>query len=318
MDSCFPEPATNDSFLQREKFWRTVRKTNGAVVKNLPPLNALRAFEVAARLGSFVQAGTELGVTAAAVSLQVKALEGHLGKRLFQRQGNRITLTDAGREVYPRLEQALSDIAALTADLRQAQGRARLVVSCLPSLADLWLVPKLRDFPDAARLDLRVEEDPVILSRDGVDLRLTYGAHFYPDHRIEPLGADQITAFAAPNVFAGFPALPPQAFIHTDWGPAYATQPSWHLWATHHGFAPPDPGQGMRVGTSGLALAAARAGLGVALAPKRLALNDLSAGRLIEMPGEGLPMARGYVAVYPQALARRPALQALLAHLKAE
>lgn len=286
-------------------------------MKNLPPLNALRAFEVAARLGSFVQAGAELGVTAAAVSLQVKALEAHLGKRLFQRQGNRITLTDAGREVYPRLEQALSDIAALTADLRQGQGRARLVVSCLPSLADLWLVPKLRGFAGADRLDLRVEEDPVILSRDGVDLRLTYGAHFYPDHRVEPLGPDQIVALAAPDAFPDFPNLPPQAFIHTDWGPAYATQPSWHLWASHHGFAPPDPTQGLRVGMSGLALAAASR-LGVALAPRRLAAADVQAGRLTELPGEGLPMARGYVAIYPNALARRPALQALVAHLKAD
>lgn len=72
-------------------------------MRGLPPLNALRAFEVAARTGSFVQAGAELGVTAAAVSQQVKLLEDHLGKRLFHRQGNRITLTDAGRTAYPGL-----------------------------------------------------------------------------------------------------------------------------------------------------------------------------------------------------------------------
>lgn len=158
----------------------------------------------------------------------------------------------------------------------------------------------------------------MILSRDGVDLRLTYGAHFYPDHRIEPLGPDQIVALAKPGAFTGFPNLPPQSFLHTDWGPAYATQPAWHHWASHHGFPAPDPTQGLRVGMSGLALAAARAGLGVALAPRRLALADLQAGRLAELPGEGLPMARSYVAVYPQALARRPLLQALVAHLKAD
>jgi DNA-binding transcriptional LysR family regulator len=121
------------------------KKNLGCQLKNLPPLNALRAFEVAARTGSFVQAGVELGVTAAAVSLQVKTLEEHLDKRLFQREGNRIVLTDAGRELYPRLGQALSEIAELAADLRGGQDRKRLVVSVLPSLADLWLVPKLRN-----------------------------------------------------------------------------------------------------------------------------------------------------------------------------
>lgn len=284
---------------------------------DLPPLNALRAFEVAARTGSFVQAGEELGVTAAAVSLQVKALESHLGKRLFQRQGNRIVLTDAGREVYPRLGQALSDIAALAADLRGGQGRKRLVVSVLPSLAELWLVPRLRGFDSRIALHLQVEEDPVALPREGIDLRVTYGGHFYPDYRIESLGQDRIIALAAPGLFKAFPDLPATAFIHTDWGPDYASQPNWHLWASRNGFPPPDPHQGLRVGMSALALAAARAGLGVALAPGRMARDDLAAGRLVALKGEALPMSRDYVLVYANAAARRPALQALVEHLKA-
>ncbi len=284
---------------------------------DLPPLNALRAFEVAARTGSFVQAGAELGVTAAAVSMQVRSLEGHLGKRLFERSGNRIVLTDAGRELYPRLGQALSDIAALAADLRGGQDRRRLVVSVLPSLADLWLVPKLRGFESRAALELRVEEDPVVLLRAGVDLRVTYGAHFYPDYRVETLGQDRIIALAAPGRFDGFPDLPARAFIHTDWGPAYATQPSWQLWARQNGVPPPDPHHGLRVGMSALALAAARAGLGVALAPDRMAHEDLAAGRLVALPGEPLPMSRDYALVYANASAGRPALRALIAHLRA-
>jgi LysR family glycine cleavage system transcriptional activator len=284
---------------------------------NLPPLNALRAFEVAARTGSFVLAGAELGVTAAAVSLQVKALEDHLAKRLFQRQGNRIVLTDAGREVYPRLSQALSDIAALSDDLRRGQGRKRLVISVLPSLAEHWLVPKLRGFDVLSALELRVEEDPVQLSRAGVDLRITYGAHFYPDHRVESLGQDQIIAVAAPGRFDGFPDLDPGDFIHTDWGPDYASQPSWTIWATQNGFAPPDPQAGLRVNMTGLALSAARAGLGVALVPSRMAGGDLASGRLVALAGASLPMTRDYVLVHVHAGARRSGLQALIAHLRA-
>lgn len=185
------------------------KKNFRCLMKDLPPLNALRAFEVAARTGSFVQAGVELGVTAAAVSLQVKALEGYLEKRLFQREGNRIVLTDAGREFYPRLGQALSDIAELAADLRGGHDRKRLVVSVLPSLADLWLIPKLRGFDGPLALDLRVEEDPVVLPRSGVDLRITYGAHFYPDYRVETLGRDKIIALELRASLRVFPTCPP-------------------------------------------------------------------------------------------------------------
>jgi LysR family glycine cleavage system transcriptional activator len=292
------------------------KKNLGCQLKNLPPLNALRAFEVAARTGSFVQAGVELGVTAAAVSLQVKTLEEHLDKRLFQREGNRIVLTDAGRELYPRLGQALSEIAELAADLRGGQDRKRLVVSVLPSLADLWLVPKLRNYEGPTALELRVEDDPVVLPRAGVDLRITYGAHFYPDYRVETLGRDQVLALAAPGKFAGFPDLPGGAFIHTDWGPAYATQPSWQLWARRNGFPAPDLHLGLRVGTSALALAAARAGLGIALAPESMAREDLATGRLIALPGEPLEMSHDYLLVYANASASRRALQALIVHLR--
>lgn len=287
----------------------------------LPPLNALRAFETAARAGSFVQAGAELGVTSAAVSQQVRALEAHLGKRLFLRQGNRITLTDAGRAIYPRIELALTDLAAVAAELREGRMRARLVVSVIPSVAEWWLVPALRGFDGGAGIEIRVEEDPVVFAREGADLRLTYGGHFYPDHQTETLFRDRIVAAAAPG-FAlpegGLRALPDAGFIHTDWGASYATQPAWAEWFAAIGSPRrPDPQAGLRVGMTGLALAAARAGLGVALVPERLAGAELSAGRLVRPEAATLAMSWDYVLVWPKALTRRPLLQRLVAHLKA-
>ncbi len=175
------------------------------------PMNALRAFEVAARAGSFVQAGVELGVTAAAVSQQVKALEGRLARQLFVRQGNRITLTDAGRALFFRVEGPFADLAAAMAEVGERPVRARLVVSVLPVLAE-WLVGRLGGVAGA---EIRVEEDPVVLARDGVDLRLTYGAHLYPDHRVEVLFRDVLVAVAAPGA-EGAP------LVHSDWGRAMA------------------------------------------------------------------------------------------------
>ncbi len=284
------------------------------------PLNAIRAFEAAARAGSFVQAGAELGVTSAAVSQQVRALEDHLGKRLFLRQGNRITLTDAGRAVYPRIEAALTDLAAVTDEMRAGRMRARLVVSVIPSVAEWWFLPALKGFAGRAGLEVRVEDDPVVFSRDGADLRLTYGGHLYPDHQTEALFRDRFVAVTAPGApcAGGLETLPEAAFIHTDWGASFATQPSWAAWFAAAGLSRrPDPLAGLRVGTTGLALAAARAGLGAALVPERVAGAEIAAGRLVRPEPAALPMAWDYVLVWPRALARRALLRDLVAHLRA-
>lgn len=283
------------------------------------PLNAIRAFEVAARTGSFSQAGVELNVTAAAVSQQVKALEGHYGKTLFLRRGNRITLTDAGRAIYPRLETALAEIAAVGADLREAQGRARLVLSCLPSLAESWLLPSLSGFDASGGLEVRVEEDPVTFARDGVDLRLTYGAHYYADHRIEVLFRDRLVPVGAPGfTLDGLATLPDTAFIHTDWGANYATEPSWaNYFALVGTSASPDLGKGLLVGQTHLAVIAAREGLGVALVPARLAEGLIRSGRLVQVGALGPVMPREYVMIWPEAFSRRRSLMALIAHLRA-
>jgi LysR family transcriptional regulator, glycine cleavage system transcriptional activator len=267
------------------------------------PMNALRAFEVAARAGSFVQAGVELGVTAAAVSQQVKALEGRLSRQLFVRQGNRITLTDAGRALFFRVEGPFADLAAAMAEAGARPVRARLVVSVLPMLAD-WLVARLAGF---SGLEIRVEEDPVVLARDGVDLRVTYGAHLYPDHRVEVLFRDVLVAVAAPGAEGA-------ARVHCDWGPAYGAQPGWAAWSGGRA----DPAEGWRVGSVAVALALARGGLGVALVPRRVAAADVAAGRLIVLAGPELPLGRDFVMVMSQAVRRRPALQALVARLAEE
>jgi LysR family transcriptional regulator, glycine cleavage system transcriptional activator len=298
------------------------KKNYGVNMQKLPPLNALRAFEVAARTGSFVQAGAELGVTAAAVSQQVKTLETHLGKQLFQRQGNRIILTDAGRTVYPRVEQAFSDIASMSAMIREGQTRAQLVVSVLPSMAELWLMPRLAKFQADVSVEIRVEDDPVAFSREGVDLRLTYGAALYPDFVVQALFTDQIVPVCSPafllQLIGGITALPDNRFIHTDWGPAYAAQHSWSAWmaaARLSRFS--DPTQGLRVAHVSMAIAAAREGIGVALVPERIAAGEIKAGRLAIASDIRLELPSPYVLIYPNALARKKPLAALVAHLRA-
>lgn len=272
----------------------------------LPPLTALRAFDSAARHGSFTRAAAELGVTPAAVSLQVRSLEAHFGKELFLRQGNRLTLTDAGRAIQPRIDLAFAELAGLAAELGAEPGSRRLRLSCLPSLADHWLVPRLAGFPHLAELDLVVEEDPVDLS--GAAVRLTYGAHFYADHRIETLFSDEVIAVAAPG--QGLDRL-----VHTDWGPSHAAAPSWGRWFQAAGLAGPPP-PGLRVGQTAMALAAARAGLGAALVPARLAQADLRAGLTQRLAGPALPLPWPYVMVWKPSSRGARLTAALLDHLR--
>lgn len=285
----------------------------------LPPLNALKAFEAAARTGSHAAAAAELGVSAAAVSQQVRNLEAWLGKRLFTRLNNRILLTDAGLAIYRDTARPLEEIAAVA---RRALGeavRSRLVVSVLPSLAERWLAPRLAGFAAQAPeigLDLRIEEDPVDLMRQDVDLRIAYGAHHYPGYRVVPLFRDAVTPVCAPG-FArrqGEPAEVPDAgLIHTSWGPSFASHPGWADWFAAAGHArPPEIALGHRVASSSAALEFARLGMGMALGQRMLARREIEAGLLVAPSGIALPLGEAYCAVSPPARSGRAGLAALV------
>lgn len=144
---------------------------------DLPPLNAPRAFESTARHGGYVAAERELGVIPAAVSQQVRHLEAHLNQRLFTRHNKRVTLTDAEQAILADTARAFADLTRIAERARDGRAPERLVVSCPPSLAEGWLMPRLWAAGAALPiLDLRIESDPVAFARDAIDLRLCYGS----------------------------------------------------------------------------------------------------------------------------------------------
>ncbi len=292
----------------------------------LPPLNALRAFEVAARNGSFTAAGRELGVSSAAVSQQVRSLEEHLGKQLFARRGNRLTLTDAGVSLYPRLGEAFAALTELAASVQLGPARRGLVVSVAPSLMG-WVLPRLATFRAAheGRVELRAEDDPVTFGREGVDLRLAYGSAHYGDYRSEELFRDEAVPVVSPSLWAPgrdaepLSSLTDRQFIHTDWGRDYASHPTWPNWFARAGLARQvDPGLGLQVSWSAHAADAAIAGIGVALVPRRVVARALDEGRLVIPSDVGLVLERPHVAVYPNAISRRADLAAFLKILKSD
>ncbi|WP_419907825.1 LysR family transcriptional regulator [Hoeflea sp.] len=291
----------------------------------LPPLNALRAFEVAARCGSFVQAGQELGVSAAAVSLQVKNLEEHFGKQLFLRQGNRIFLTDAGEAVYPGLARVFGDLSDIAQLVWESAGRPKLIISVLPALSERWLLPRALNFRQETEvsLEIRVEADPIDFARGGADLRITYDSTFYGGYRSIPLFSDVAVPVCSPSFWNrhGDPEgtlenVPDTHLIHYNWGAGYSSEPNWGAWQKG------DPGdaaqrktQGLIISDISLAIAAARSGAGMALAPECLVAADLRSGALIAPAARTLEMSKGYVCVFPNARANYAHLQRFLAFL---
>lgn len=293
----------------------------------LPPLNALRAFEAAARAGSYVGAAQELGVSPAAISQQVRNLEAFLGKRLFTRLNNRVILTDAGQAIFAGTSEALQAIATVTDQTLRGPVRARLVISVLPSVAQTWLAPRLaamvRQEPQL-RFALRVEEDPVDFEHGGIDLRICYGSALYPDLVTLPLCRDAVVPMCSPAYRArlGEPgadlaAVPEDDLIHTDWGPAFGSLPAWEAWFARAGLPGRGRTRGFVVGMSGLALDFAREGLGVALGQRMMAAADLRAGRLVTLSPLALPLGHPYSLVHPPSRSRKAGLQRLIAALQA-
>jgi LysR family glycine cleavage system transcriptional activator len=289
----------------------------------LPPLNALRAFEAAARAGSYVAAAEDLGVSPAAISQQVRHLEEFLGKQLFMRFNNRVVLTDAGQAIHAGASEALQMISAMTEQLMSGATRARIVISAISSLAERWLEPRLAAFArenPQLRLDLRVEQDPVDFARLGIDLRICYGTSLYPDMMARNLCQDEVLPLCAPAYLErnpgagllGMQAVPADDLVHTNWGPMFFSHPTWRSWFAKAGLARPDDSKGYQIGTSALVLDMARDGVGVALGQRMMAEGDLAQGRLVALSDITIALGHPYCVVHPRSKARKPGLQALI------
>lgn len=281
----------------------------------LPPLNAIKAFEAAARCGSFALAADELGVTPAAVSQLVRKLEQFLGKTLFTRFNNRIVLTDAGQAVFSGVTPALHDIAETVQRVARTLSRRKLVVSAIPSVAECWLAGALARFLSKhprLRVDFRVQEEPVDLSGSGVDIRIGYGRSATQETVHEELLRDVVLPLCAPSFLSrhggsvAFTSRLSKDLIHTLWGSTYGSNPTWRDWFA--AFAPEhriDMAAGHLVDASRFALHLAREGTGIALGHRWLAQDDIVAGRLIVLSPQSLALGQSHTISYLPAKARQ-------------
>ncbi len=291
------------------------------MARRLPPLNALRAFEAAARHLSFTKAAEELNVTQAAVSHQVKALEQHLGLKLFRRLNRALLLTEQGQMCLATAREAFDRIAEIAERLRASDARGTLTVSLLPSFAAKWLVPRLGRFrlahPD---IDVRVAPDErlVDFARDDVDVGIRYGEGRYPGLNTIRLLEEEVFPVCSPALGAdGHPLRNPSDLAHQtllhDEG-----HDGWRTWLLAADLPEIDPTRGPIFTDSSNLVQAAVEGQGVALARGALAAADLAAERLIRPFALSLPAAYAYYIVCPKATAETPKVKAFTTWLLAE
>jgi len=258
--------------------------------RRLPPLNALRAFEAAARHLSLSRAADELSVTPAAVSHQIRTLEDHLGVALFRRDGRSLLLTDAGQACLPGIREGFERLASAIDEIDSLGMVGVLTVSVAPSFAAKWLVPRLDRFQVRhPEIDVRVSASMQVtdFSRDDVDLAIRYGAGRYPDLVVEKLLEESVFPVCSPGLLKEKgpidtpEALRSHTLLHDDSPDNDESCPTWAMWLKAAGVEM-DASRGPRFNQSSLVIEAAALGKGVALAKATLAAADLAEGRLVK------------------------------------
>lgn len=275
------------------------------------PLNALRAFEAAARHANIARAAEELSVTPGALSHQIRALESRLGVPLFERQARGVALTAEGRLLMPGLSAGFAQLRGAVDGLQAAVPRNRLVIATPPAFTSKWLVPRLHRFTQLhADVELRIAASAAYadLAADDVDLAVrnlpidrTGDAGLLQEQLID----DELIVVASPVLAAragrGGKQLPSLPLIHDDQLAGRAGVPTWADWCRAAGLPPVDDGRrGLRFSSAEHAIEAALQGAGLLLAHALLVHDDLAAGRLVALRDLRLPTGRAYFVVQPR------------------
>jgi LysR family transcriptional regulator, glycine cleavage system transcriptional activator len=285
-------------------------------------LNALRAFEAAARHGSFSEASEELNVTSAAVGQLVRSLEDWLGTPLFHRSSsgrNRLATTEAADRALPDIRAGLDRLSAGLDRMKEVASGGVLTVTVSPAFAAKWLLPKIDRFqarwPDTdVRLDTSLKLSDYLAQ--GIDLGVRYGAGSWAGLRAEKLMEEEVFPVCSPSLLSTASLDRPsdllaQTLIHdlsVDPSVGFET---WDTWFRKAGVGEASSPRGLRVNNSAAVLQAAIDGHGVALARSILAADDISSGRLVRLfPEITVPSSLAYYIAYRPERAAHPRLVA--------
>ena len=294
--------------------------------RRLPPLNALRAFEAAARHLNFSRAADELSVTPGAVSQQIQNLEDYVGVALFKRTPKGLLLTDPAQIALPALREAFDRLAEAASMLTAAVDGRRLTVSVAPSFAAKWLVPRLGQFETLhPQVDVWISAgmELVDFNSGEIDIAIRYGAGRYPGLEVVRLMQETVIPVVSPALLETQPLSDPadlsgHILLHDGSPDADESCPDWTMWLAARGVRGVDGTRGPRFNQSSLVIEAAVGGRGVALAKRALAQADLDAGRLVSPFPITTAVDFAYYLVHPKPKGRLPQVKAFMTWLTAE
>lgn len=287
----------------------------------LPPLNALRAFEAAARLLSFKNAARELHVTPGAVSHQVKLLEEHLGKPLFRRLTRALDLTPEGVAMLPLVQEGLGNLFSAVERVRTREESGALTVIAPPNFAARWLIPRLSRFTAThPNLDLHLASRPSMIDgreeggavqphdaqEDAPLAMIRFGDGHYRGSHVDEVFSATYVPVCSPRLLVGEHALRDpkdlrhHVLLHDDTVVDEHARPNWSDWLAAVGLSDIDVGRGPHFSDASLAFEAALEGMGVALAMKPLVRSEIEAGRLAMPFDISAPASYSYYLVTPE------------------
>jgi len=287
----------------------------------LPPIANLQAFEAVARRRSFALAAAELNLTASAISHQVSRLEAQLDVRLFERSAHGVRLSPAGEHYLMHVGAALNAIATATDDLRQGI-RNSLYVHSAPSIASLWLMPRLHHFAQAypeISLNLSAAHTPSDFALGQADIDIRYGVPQWGDLVVEPLFEEAIVPLASPAFIKAHKLKRAEQLLDLPLIQSNVSIVQWSDWFGRFTRLRAPDRFSLRFDRAQMSLDAATQGLGVALESAVNAGGHLADGRLKAPFGmEQAVRVKAHFAVYPERHAKRPAVEAFLSWLHSE
>lgn len=287
----------------------------------LPPINSLQAFEAVARRRSFTLAAAELHLTASAISHQIARLEALLDIRLFERSAHGVRLSPAGEHYLLHVGTALAAISAATDDLRQGI-RNSLYVHSAPSIASLWLMPRLHRFAQACpdiSLNLSAAHTPSDFALGQADIDIRYGVPQWGDLVVEPLFEESILPLASPAFIKQHKLKRIEQLLEVPLIQSNVSVVQWSDWFGRFTRLRAPDRFPVRFDRAQMSLDAATQGLGVALESMVNAGGHLAEGKLKPVFGlEQWIRVKAHFAVYPERHAKRPAVKAFLSWLHGE
>jgi LysR family glycine cleavage system transcriptional activator len=284
----------------------------------LPPLKAVHYFEAAARLQSFTKAAQELNVTHSAISHQIKSLEDWLGQALFERRSRQVRLTDVGQRFLGPVRSAFTQLSVAANEATQFSKARPLTVTCLPSVAAKWLVPKLQNFRSRhpeLNVHISATGSVEVIGEGDIDIGIRFGRGNWDGLHSELLYANEVFPVCAPGLLD--PAKPIRQardvmqyplLTDTDW--VRSGYDVWRDWLAAAGAGDVDFRSDISLNYSNLQIQAAIDGLGIAIGNQILAGDDLKHGRLIKAFDFTIRQDTGYWVVYGKNALKQPKIKA--------